>query len=93
MWPYVAITIGAKRARPLAKAKAKETVAETPRGEAAAVPPEGYEHLTVAEIKKAAGSWDADTLGAALAYERANAQRKGAIAALESGIAREKEGR
>jgi hypothetical protein len=47
--------------------------------------------MTVAEIKAAAGNWDADALGAALAYESAHAGRKGAIAALEAALAR-KEG-
>jgi len=46
--------------------------------------PEGYEGLTVAQIKEAASSWDADAVAAALDYEQAHGKRKGAIAALEA---------
>jgi large subunit ribosomal protein L21 len=53
--------------------------------------PAGYGDLTVAEIKKAAPEWDADALAAALEYERANANRKGAIAAVESALAAKEE--
>ena len=51
--------------------------------------PEGYEGLTVAQIKEAAPSWDADALAAALAYEQAHGKRKGALAALEAATAEE----
>jgi hypothetical protein len=54
--------------------------------------PSGYEDLTVAEIKEAAGSWRRPMLEAALEYERANAGRKGAIAALEAALAEKEEG-
>jgi large subunit ribosomal protein L21 len=53
--------------------------------------PSGYEDMTVAEIKDAAPGWNAPMLAAALEYEQGHAQRKGAIAAIESAIA-EKEG-
>ncbi len=36
------------------------------------------------QVKDAAAGWDAATLDAALTYEHAHANRKGAIAALES---------
>ena len=49
--------------------------------------PSGYEDLTVAEIKDAAADWNAPMLAAALEYEQAHGQRKGAIAAIESAIA------
>jgi hypothetical protein len=48
--------------------------------------PSGYEDLTVAEIKDAAPGWNAPMLAAALEYEQAHAQRKGALAALEAAI-------
>jgi large subunit ribosomal protein L21 len=51
--------------------------------------PEGYADLTVAAIKEAAGSWDADAVAAALEYEQAHGKRKGAIAALEAARAGE----
>jgi large subunit ribosomal protein L21 len=50
-------------------------------------PPKGYEDLTVAQITEAAGGWRRPNLEAALEYERAHANRKGAIAALESALA------
>jgi large subunit ribosomal protein L21 len=51
--------------------------------------PEGYADLTVAEVKAAAAGWDATGRAAALEYERAHANRKGAVAALESAISEE----
>jgi large subunit ribosomal protein L21 len=53
--------------------------------------PSGYEALTVAEIKAASSGWNRPMLEAALEYEQAHANRKGAIAAIESALA-EKEG-
>ena len=43
--------------------------------------------MTVAEIAEAAPGWRRPNLEAALEYERENAKRKGAIAALESALA------
>ncbi len=62
--------------------KAKETA---PSGAL----PAGYEELTVAQIKEQASGWDAWALAAALIHERSNANRKGAIAALESASSEE----
>ena len=53
--------------------------------------PSGYEDLTVAQIKEAAPGWNRSMLAAALDYEQAHANRKGALAAIESALA-EKEG-
>jgi large subunit ribosomal protein L21 len=50
-------------------------------------PPKGYEDMTVTEIAAEAHDWRRPNLEAALEYERANANRKGAIAALESALA------
>ena len=47
--------------------------------------------MTVAEIKEASSEWNRPMLGAALEYEQAHANRKGALAAIESALA-EKEG-
>jgi large subunit ribosomal protein L21 len=76
------------------KAKARRT----PAAAAAAEPqpqalsmPSGYEDLTVAAIKEASSSWNRPMLEAALEYEQAHANRKGAIAAIESALA-DKEG-
>ncbi len=48
--------------------------------------PKGYEELTVAAIAEAAPGWRRPMLEAALEYERAHADRKGAVAALESAL-------
>jgi large subunit ribosomal protein L21 len=78
---------GAKR-----PSRAAPTRAEAPAGETALAGehvkgmPSGFEEMTVAEIKKTASDWNAPMLAAALAYERANANRKGAIAAIEAAI-------
>jgi large subunit ribosomal protein L21 len=87
-------SIGAstKRATPAAPAPAKQ---EAPPAEAKeAQPPRGYADFTVADINEKSKRWKLEQLEVALEYERDNANRKGAIAALESAIAakQEKEG-
>jgi large subunit ribosomal protein L21 len=76
---------GAKRSAPAKKeAPAKQ---EAPKQEADAAPaklPDGYADLTIAQIKEQAEGWSAEQIDAALEYERANANRKGALAALEA---------
>ena len=72
-------------AAPAAPAKPE---AETPHATHVAHPPKGYEELTVAQIHEAAPGWRRPNLEAALEYERAHANRKGAIAALESALAK-----
>jgi large subunit ribosomal protein L21 len=54
--------------------------------EAPATLPEGYAEMTIAEIKAGTGEWSREQVEAALAYEQANAARKGAIAALEHAL-------
>lgn len=74
----------------------KETPAEAPKREApsAAQPPRDYADYTVADIAEKSKRWRLEQVEAALEFERANANRKGAIAALEATIAakQEKEG-
>jgi len=86
--------IGAKKAAPARKAEPKTE--EAPKKEATppaaapartAHPPKDYEDMTVAEIAEAASGWRRPNLEAALEFERENANRKGAIAALESALA------
>ena len=84
--------IGAKKAAAAKKPAAAKPAAK-PKPAAAAAPatreahpPKGYEELTVAEIAAAAADWRRPNLEAALAYEKKNAKRKGAIAALESAL-------
>ena len=71
-----------------AAARPKTETAAKPKAEpATAHPPKGYEELTVAQIAEAAPGWRRPNLEAALEFERAHANRKGAVAALESALA------
>jgi large subunit ribosomal protein L21 len=97
------IGAGARKAAAAAKPKEEPKLETKPKVEAAkpkaeapapvaapartAHPPKGYEDMTVAEIAAEAHDWRRPNLEAALEYERANAKRKGAIAALESALA------
>ena len=91
---------GARKAAPAAKPKAEAAKpkaepaaavaapeAEAPHAARTAHPPKGYEELTVAQIAEAAPGWRRPNLEAALEFERAHANRKGAVAALESALA------
>ena len=46
--------------------------------------PRGYADFTVVEISEKVGRWSPEQVDAALEYERAHANRKGALAALEA---------
>ena len=76
-------------AKPAPEAKAEPKKAAAPTG--AAGTPTGYADMTIADIKAASDGWSADETRAALEFEQANANRKGAVAALESALA-QKEG-
>jgi large subunit ribosomal protein L21 len=88
----VQISLGAaKRAAPARKeappkaeapAAAAAVTATVPAGDL----PEGYAEMTIAAIKEAGASWTRPQLEAALAFEQANAARKGAVAALEAAL-------
>ena len=79
-------------AAPKVEASAPATAEPTPEAPArTAHPPKGYEELTVAQIAEAASGWRRPNLEAALDYEREHANRKGAIAALESALAAKEE--
>jgi large subunit ribosomal protein L21 len=83
---------GGKPTRATAKPKTKPEKAEAPEATAAAPGgelPADYPDMTIADIKAAAGGWDASAVEAALAYEKGHAKRKGAIAALESALAQQ----
>ncbi|HXY85864.1 MAG TPA: 50S ribosomal protein L21 [Gaiellaceae bacterium] len=84
-------SIGAARKSSAPGTAAPKGEAE-PRVAAAAEPPRGYPGFTVVEIGEKAKRWKLEQLEAALAYEREHANRKGAVAALESAIATKKEG-
>ena len=93
---------GAKKAAAAAKPAAEPKPAAAPKAEPKAAPaeaaapartahpPKDYDELTVAQIAEQASSWRRPNLEAALEHEQANANRKGAIAALESAL-KEKE--
>jgi large subunit ribosomal protein L21 len=53
-------------------------------------PPKDYDTLTVAQIQEQAPGWRRPNIEAALEHEQANANRKGAVAALEAAL-KEKE--
>ncbi|MDE3024756.1 MAG: 50S ribosomal protein L21 [Acidobacteriota bacterium] len=85
-----------KEAAPKAE-KAPVKAPAAPKAEPAAAParvahpPKGYEDMSIAEIKEHVSAWRRPNIEAALEYERANANRKGAIAALESALAAKEE--
>jgi large subunit ribosomal protein L21 len=79
----------AKKPAPAAERKpapAPAPAAEAPEQEHVKGMPKGYEEMTVAQVAEGAKGWNRPMLEAALAYEQANAARKGAIAALGSAL-------
>jgi large subunit ribosomal protein L21 len=77
-----------KAEAPAAEApKVEAPAAEAPAAEAPKGMPAGYDDLKVTEIKEQSQTWRRPQLEAALAYEQAGANRKGAIAALEAALA------
>jgi large subunit ribosomal protein L21 len=90
-----AATPAAEKETPAPKPKA-ETPAPRPAAAASAAPapaapPRGYEDFTVADISEKSKRWKVEQLEAALKFEKKNANRKGAIAALESALAAKQE--
>jgi large subunit ribosomal protein L21 len=77
-------------AQPKPAAEPQPAAERKPAGRTAH-PPKGYDEMTVAQIAEAAPSWRRPNLEAALEHERAHANRKGAIAALESALAAKEE--
>ena len=73
-----------------AQAPEEVEVEAAPAAETAGAPA-GYESLTVAQVKTEAKGWSVAEVEAALEYERAHADRKGAIAALESALKADEE--
>ena len=76
---------------PAPKAKAEPKAAPTAAAPAPAQSPRGYEDFTVADIAEKSKRWKVEQLEAALKFEKKNANRKGAIAALESALAAKQE--
>jgi large subunit ribosomal protein L21 len=81
----------AEKAAPAETAQAADaTPVEASEAEATARtahPPKGYEDMTIADIQENVESWRRPNVEAALEYEKANANRKGAVAALEAALA------
>jgi large subunit ribosomal protein L21 len=63
---------------------AKEPAAKAPKQDAPDKLPRGYADFTVVEISEKVARWSPEQVEAALEYERAHANRKGALAALEA---------
>jgi large subunit ribosomal protein L21 len=92
--PATAAAPAAEKEAPAPKAKAEPKPAPTaaaPTAAAPAQPPRGYEDFTVADIGEKSKRWKVEQLEAALKFEKKNANRKGAIAALESALAAKQE--
>jgi ribosomal protein L21 len=87
----------AEQEAPASKPKAEPKAAATPKAAppaaapAPAQPPRGYEDYTVADIAEKSKRWRVEQLEATLKFEKKNANRKGAIAALESALAAKQE--
>jgi large subunit ribosomal protein L21 len=71
--------------------KKDEPAAAAPKTTTAAHPVRDYDELTVAEIADRAKRWRLEQLQATLDHERAHANRKGAVSALEAAIAAKQE--
>ncbi len=72
-----------KQAAPAAPAP---SVKEQPEPQAPKGLPKDYADMTVAQVSEGAKSWNRPMLEAAQTYEQEHAQRKGALAALESAL-------
>ena len=85
--------IGGSR-RTTTERKEAPTPKEQEAAKAPAGLPRGYSDFTIADITEKSKGWDVEQLEAALEFERTNANRKGALAVLESALAakQEKEG-
>jgi len=88
-------SIGGTKRAATAPAAEQEPAAPKPKAEpkeaVAAQPPRGYADLTVVDINEQSKGWKLEQLEAALEFERDNANRKGAVGALEAAIAAEQE--
>lgn len=86
-----AATPAAQKETPAPKPKAETPATPPAAAPAPASPPRGYEDFTVADISEKSKRWKVEQLEAALKFEKKNANRKGAIAALESALAAKQE--
>ena len=77
-------TIGAKQRAAAPKKEAAAPAKKKEPAEAPAKLPSGYADMTVKDVAANAANWSSDEVAAALEYERAHANRKGALSALEA---------
>ncbi len=84
-------TAAPEQEQPASRTKAEPKSAPEAAAPGAAEPPRGYEDFTVADISEKSKRWKVEQLEAALEFEKKNANRKGAIAALESALAAKQE--
>jgi large subunit ribosomal protein L21 len=84
-------TAAAEQEVPAPKPKAEPQPSADTAAASTVEPPRGYADFTVAEITEKSKRWKVEQLEAALAFEREHANRKGAIAALESALAAKQE--
>jgi large subunit ribosomal protein L21 len=84
------IGAGKRAAKSATKPKAEPTeekpAVKTERTTGAALLPDGYASMTIAQLTKEAGGWSREQVEAALEHERSGKARKGALAALESAL-------
>ena len=76
---------------PAPRTKAEPKAAPAAAAPAPVQPPRGYENYTVADIAEKSKRWRVEQIEATLKFEKKNAKRKGAIAALESALAAKQE--
>src|SRR4051794_10234241 len=81
----------APKAEPKAAPQPDAPAEAAPAQDTAAHPPKEYADYTIADIEEKSKRWRLEQVEAALEYERANANRKGAIAALESTLETKRE--
>jgi large subunit ribosomal protein L21 len=74
-----------------AEAAAPNVVEEAEAVEETQAAPTGYESMTVAQVKAETKEWSVSELQAALEYEKEHADRKGAVAALESALEKDED--
>jgi large subunit ribosomal protein L21 len=84
-------TAAAEKEAPAPKAKAEPQPVASAAASSTVEPPRGYADFTVAEITEKSKRWKVEQLEAALSFEQEHANRKGAIAALESALAAQQE--
>jgi|SRR5436190_1048371 len=84
-------SIGVPRGGSAAAAAPRDEPQESAREESASDAPREYADYTISDIRDKSKHWRLEQVEAALEYERAHSNRKGAVAALEATIAAKEE--